>query len=64
MPKVFITGHLGMVGSALVRAIKSHSEWSLLLADKDQLNLLDQSKVEEFLSSERPDIIINAAARS
>ena len=63
MPKVFITGHLGMVGSALVRAIKSHSEWSLLLADKDQLNLLDQYKVEEFLSSERPDIIINAAAR-
>ena len=63
MPKVFITGHLGMVGSALVRAIKSHSEWSLLLADKNQLNLLDQAKVEEFLSSERPDIIINAAAR-
>ena len=63
MPKVFITGHLGMVGSALVRAIKSHSEWSLLFADKDQLNLLDQSKVEKFLSSERPDIIINAAAR-
>jgi GDP-L-fucose synthase len=52
-----------MVGSALVRAIKSHSEWSLLLADKNQLNLLDQAKVEEFLSSERPDIIINAAAR-
>ena len=64
MPKVFITGHRGMVGSALVRAIqKNHADWTLLLADRNQLDLLDQSEVEKFLSSERPDFIINAAAR-
>ena len=64
MPKVFVTGHLGMVGSALVRAIKkNHSDWSLLLADRSQLDLLNQSNVEEFLFSEKPDFIINAAAR-
>lgn len=63
MPKVFITGHQGMVGSAVVRAIEGHSEFSLLVADRKQLNLLNQSQVEEFLASERPDIIINAAAR-
>ena len=64
MPKVFITGHRGMVGSALVRAIqKNHADWTLLLADRNQLDLLDQSEVEKFLSAERPDFIINAAAR-
>ena len=64
MPKVFITGHRGMVGSALVRAIqKNHADWTLLLADRNQLDLLDQSEVENFLSSEKPDFIINAAAR-
>ena len=64
MPRVFITGHLGMVGSALVRSIqKNYTGWSLLLADRNQLDLLDQSEVENFLSSEKPDFIINAAAR-
>ena len=44
MPKVFITGHQGMVGSAVIRAIESHSEWSLLVAGRNQLNLLSLQK--------------------
>ena len=64
MPKVFITGHRGMVGSALVRAVeKNCPAWTLLLADRKQLDLLDQKGVEQFLSEEKPDYIINAAAR-
>jgi len=64
MPKVFITGHQGMVGSAVVRAIKkSYSDWSILLAGRNKLDLLDQSGVEKFLSQERPDFVINAAAK-
>ena len=64
MPKVFITGHRGMVGSALVRAVeKNCPKWTLLLADRKQLDLLDQTSVEKFLSVEKPDYIINAAAR-
>ena len=64
MPRVFITGHLGMVGSALVRAVqKDYPGWSLLLANRNQLDLLNQSEVEKFLSAEKPDFIINAAAR-
>ena len=64
MPKVFITGHQGMVGSAVVRAIKkNYSEWSILLADRSKLDLLDQNGVEKFLSQERPDFVINAAAK-
>ena len=64
MPKVFITGHQGMVGSAVVRAIKkSYTDWSILLAGRNKLDLLDQSGVEKFLSQERPDFVINAAAK-
>ena len=64
MPRVFITGHLGMVGSALVRAVqKDYPGWSLLLVNRNQLDLLNQSEVEKFLSAEKPDFIINAAAR-
>ena len=62
MPKVFITGHRGMVGSALVRAVEQNCPtWTLLLADRKQLDLLDQTSVEQFLSEERPDFVINAA---
>ena len=64
MPKVFISGHRGMVGSALVRAVeKNCPAWTLLLADRKQLDLLNQKDVEQFLSDEKPDCIINAAAR-
>ena len=64
MPKVFITGHRGMVGSALVRAVeKNRPAWTPLLADRKQLDLLNQKDVEQFLSDEKPDYIINAAAR-
>ena len=42
----------------------SKKSWGLtLLADRNQLDLLDQSEVEKFLSAEKPDSIINAAAR-
>jgi len=64
MPKVFITGHRGMVGSALVRAVEQNCPtWTLLLADRKQLDLLDQTSVEQFLSDEKPDFVINAAAK-
>ena len=50
MPKVLITGHRGMVGSALVRAVqKNYADWSFLLADRNQLDLLDQSKWKIFI---------------
>ena len=64
MTKVFITGHRGMVGSALVRALKKdRSEFNLIVRGREQLDLLDQSRVEEFFYSEKPDVVINAAAR-
>ena len=63
MQKVFITGHSGMVGSALVRSIKTNRpDWELLLLGRKDLNLLDQSAVDRFMSNERPKLVINAAA--
>ena len=63
MPRIFVSGHRGMVGSALVRALKQSSENELILASRDELDLLNQSSVEQFIQEQKPDIIINAAAK-
>jgi GDP-L-fucose synthase len=42
---------------------KVTTDWSILLAGRNELDLLDQSGVEKFLSQERPDFVINAAAK-
>ena len=64
MRKIFVTGHRGMVGSALVRAFgEQSSDNQLLLASRDELDLLDQTSVEKFIEQERPDVVINAAAK-
>ena len=53
-----------MVGSALVRAIKRSSpEFELILAERKKLDLLDQNAVCQFIRKEKPEIIINAAAK-
>jgi len=64
MGKIFIAGHRGMVGSALVRAYnEKYPEEELLLANRQDLDLLNQSAVDQFIGSQKPDVIINAAAK-
>jgi GDP-L-fucose synthase len=64
MSKIFVSGHRGMVGSALVRALREqNSENHLLLADRTELDLLNQTAVEGFIEKHKPDIVINAAAK-
>lgn len=63
MSKIFITGHRGMVGSALVRAAERRGGNEVLVAGRDRLDLLDQRAVFEFLEAEKPDIVIVAAAK-
>ncbi len=64
MQRIFVSGHHGMVGSALVRALRSKkSEYDLILVTRDQLDLLDQSSVRKFLEEKKPDVVINAAAK-
>jgi GDP-L-fucose synthase len=60
--KIWVAGHRGMVGSALVRRLrKTHAE--LIVAGRDRVDLTRQSETEAFIGRERPDMIILAAAR-
>lgn len=61
--KIFVAGHRGMVGSALVRSLQSKGYINIITATRDQLDLLDQKAVYEFLENERPEYIFIAAAK-
>lgn len=64
MKKVFVSGHNGMVGSALIRAFNSRvEEYEIITRNRTKLDLCNQLDVHHFLSSEKPDIVINAAGR-
>lgn len=62
-PKIFIAGHQGMVGSALVRALRSKNAGTLILRTRAELDLENQGAVNTFIANEKPDLIYMAAAR-
>ena len=61
--RIFIAGHRGMVGSALVRHFKKNNIDNLILATKKKLDLLNEQKVIKFIKKERPHVIINCAGK-
>jgi GDP-L-fucose synthase len=61
--KIFVAGHRGMVGSALVRRLKSDGFTNLLMRDRSQLDLAEQEAVRKFFQRERPEVVVFAAAR-
>jgi len=61
--KIFVAGHRGMVGSALVRRLRRGGYENLLLRTRAELDLLDQHAVAEFMAGERPDYVFVAAAK-
>jgi GDP-L-fucose synthase len=61
--KIFVAGHRGMVGSALVQRFKAERYKNLVTRDRSQLDLRDASAVERFFAEERPAIVIVAAAK-
>jgi GDP-L-fucose synthase len=61
--RIFVAGHRGLVGSALVRRLQREGEQNLLLRGRAELDLLDQSAVNAFFTSERPEQVYLAAAR-
>tara|TARA_Y100000590_G_scaffold136968_1_gene156779 strand:+ start:963 stop:1901 length:939 start_codon:yes stop_codon:yes gene_type:complete len=61
--KIFIAGHNGMVGSALLRHFKLNKYKNIIIKNKKDLNLLDQKKTLTFLKKIKPDFVIIAAAR-
>jgi GDP-L-fucose synthase len=61
--KIYIAGHRGLVGSALVRVLQREGYTNLLMASSKELDLREQAAVREFLAAERPDYVFLAAAR-
>jgi GDP-L-fucose synthase len=61
--KIYVAGHLGLVGSALLRNLQGKGYTNLLLRSKAELNLLEQKAVFEFFRQEKPDYVFLAAAK-
>ncbi|MDQ8193563.1 GDP-L-fucose synthase [Coraliomargarita sp. SDUM461004] len=60
---IYVAGHRGMVGGAVVRALQSEGYDSILTRTRSELDLLDQSAVHAFFQAERPTVAVIAAAR-
>ena len=61
--KIFLAGHNGMVGSAILRRFRKKEYRNIFTQEKKKLNLLDQKKTEKYLKKIKPDFVIIAAAR-
>jgi GDP-L-fucose synthase len=61
--KIYVAGHRGLVGSAIVRNIETGSSHSWIGATREQLDLFDRNKVFDYVSTEKPDAVVIAAAR-
>lgn len=61
--KIFIAGHNGMVGSAIVRRLKAEGFHNLILRDSSTLDLRDTQLVKKFFEIEQPEYVFMAAAR-
>src|SRR5881227_1392562 len=61
--KIFVAGHRGMVGSALIRALETAGFTNLLKRDRSELDLTDVPAVNKFFAKEKPEIVVFAAAK-
>ena len=60
---IYVAGHRGLAGSAIVRALEGQGFNKLITPGREQLDLVRQSDVEEFFAAEQPDFVFLAAAR-
>ena len=61
--KVFVAGHRGMVGSAIVRRLQRSGFENILTRTRQEIDLMDRASVRSFFEAERPDYVVDAAAR-
>lgn len=61
--KIYVAGHNGMVGSAIVRKLKAEGFENLVLRSSKELDLRDQAAVNAFFEVEKPDYVFLAAAK-
>ncbi len=61
--RIYVAGHRGLVGSAVVRALQAHGFHNLIVRTHRELDLTEQRDVREFFDAQRPEAVIMAAAR-
>ncbi|MEQ9553576.1 MAG: GDP-L-fucose synthase [Coleofasciculus sp. G3-WIS-01] len=61
--KIYVAGHRGLVGSAIVRSLRDKGYTNLILKNSQELDLRRQQAVEDFFAAERPDYVFIAAAK-
>lgn len=61
--KIYVAGHAGLAGSAIVRALRRKGYRNIMMATRDQVDLFDQDMVRHMFQRERPDYVVLAAAR-
>lgn len=61
--KIYVAGHMGMVGSAIVRALQKDGYRNIITRSRAQLDLTNQAAVSEFFTAEKPDQVYVAAAK-
>ena len=61
--KIYVAGHRGLVGSAIVRSLKKQGYENVIGRTHRELDLTDQAAVRAFFETERPDIVVLAAAK-
>ena len=61
--KIYVAGHRGLVGSAIVRALKKQGYENIITKTHKELDLIDQKAVAEFFKTEKPDYVFQAAAK-
>lgn len=61
--KIYVAGHTGLVGSAFVRQLERQGYHNLVLRTHEELELTNQGLVEEFFKMEKPDVVIDTAAK-
>lgn len=62
-PKIYVAGHRGMVGSAIVRTLRARDQFNIITHTHAELDLTDQAAVRAFFASEKPDQVYLAAAK-
>jgi GDP-L-fucose synthase len=62
--KIYIAGHLGMVGSAIKRVLESQEDARIICKERSELDLINQSAVQNFFKTEKPDQVYMAAAKT
>jgi GDP-L-fucose synthase len=63
LPKIYVAGHRGMVGSAIIRELENQGQKNVVVRTHAELDLTDQQAVRTFFDSERPDQVYLAAAK-